>query len=64
MKRFYAVLFAIAAAAGTAAWAIPYAKMERGYDGIGGEWLLIIAVGVMVYHGLRRMHSQKERRFK
>lgn len=37
----------VGAAAGTivGAWAIPYAAAERGYrGGIGGEWLLIIAV--------------------
>lgn len=62
MKRIYALLFAIAAAAGSAAWAIPYARFERGYDAVGGEWLLIIASGVLVYKGLRRARIAKERR--
>jgi hypothetical protein len=49
MKKLQALLFALTAAGGTAAWAIPYARWERGYDAVGGEWLLIIIVFVWVY---------------
>jgi ABC-type thiamin/hydroxymethylpyrimidine transport system permease subunit len=63
MKKIYAFLFAMAAAAGSAAWALPYARIERGYNAIGGEWLLIIIVFVLMYNAARRLKlKQKGRR--
>ena len=49
MKKIYAFLFAVAAAAGSAAWALPYARAERGYNSAGGEWILIIMVFIVTY---------------
>lgn len=42
----------VAAGAGflVALWAIPAAYRARGYDAIGGEWLLILAVAATAYH--------------
>lgn len=42
----------VAAGAGFAVsvWAIPAAYRARGYDAIGGEWLLIFAVAMIAYH--------------
>lgn len=56
-KKGKAILIGSIAAAGTAAWSIPYAYYERGYIAIGGEWLLIIFVFVMVYKLVMRLQS-------
>lgn len=63
MKKIYAFLFAIPATVACTAWALPYARIERGYNAIGGEWLLIIIVFVLMYNALRRLKpKQKGRR--
>ena len=43
------LLIAVIAAELTAAVLVPLAFAERGYSAIGGEWLLILLVGVIVY---------------
>ncbi len=35
-------------------WAIPAAYAERGYSAVGGEWMLILAVGATTYWAVTR----------
>lgn len=44
-----ALILALLVAWLVALWAIPAAYAERGYRGIGGEWLLIASVGGAIY---------------
>lgn len=41
-------------AAGTAAVLVPLAYQERGYEAIGGEWILIVAVFCITYSILHK----------
>lgn len=43
----------------TAAWAIPVAYEYRGYDAVGGEWILIIGVTmVAVYYSSKFLNRR------
>lgn len=47
-------------------WAIPAAYRQRGYDAIGGEWLLILTVAVTaytIYHKwlFKKLEEQEEK---
>lgn len=44
------IFVAVAAGFVVSVWAIPAAYRARGYDAIGGEWLLIFAVAMIAYH--------------
>lgn len=44
------ILIATGAGFAVSAWAIPTAYRARGYDAIGGEWLLIFSVAAIAYH--------------
>lgn len=63
-------IMAAAAAAGmTAAIMIPLARAERGYDAVGGEWLVIGGVMILTFYLIHRgvcnkvfgKRNQKER---
>lgn len=45
---------ALVAAVCTAAWAIPYSFRFRGYNAIGGEWILIFAAGAIAFWAVGR----------
>ena len=49
LKAAWRVLLSVIASEAAAIVLIPAAYTERGYRAVGGEWLLIIAVGVLVY---------------
>jgi hypothetical protein len=36
-------------------WLVPMAFAERGYEAAGGEWILIIASGIITYYGLTQL---------
>lgn len=44
------ILVAVGAGFAVSLWAIPAAYRARGYDAIGGEWLLIFGVAAIAYH--------------
>lgn len=44
-----ALVLALLVAWLVALWAIPAAYAERGYQAVGGEWMLVAAVGGAVY---------------
>lgn len=49
LKTAWRVLLSVIASETAALMLIPAAYAERGYRAVGGEWLLIIAVGVLGY---------------
>lgn len=52
-RRLTTAALTILAAGLVALWAIPAAYAERGYQAVGGEWVLIAAAGVGVHMALR-----------
>ncbi|WP_195985329.1 hypothetical protein [Clostridium sp. D33t1_170424_F3] len=44
------VLVAAGAGFAVSLWALPAAYRERGYNAVGGEWFLILAVAAIAYH--------------
>ena len=51
-RLLVALVLALLAASLVALWAIPAAYAERGRRAVGGEWILIAAVGGLVYGAL------------
>ena len=53
-RRMFEIVFhfvlALLGAAAVASWAVPAALAERGYQAIGGEWLLVILTFVAVFY--------------
>ena len=53
-RRLFEIVFhfvlALLGAAAVASWAVPAALAERGYQAIGGEWLLVILTFVAVFY--------------
>ena len=53
-RRMFEIVFhfvlALLGAAAVASWAVPVALAERGYQAIGGEWLLVILTFVAVFY--------------
>ena len=53
-RRIFEIVFhfvlAVLGAAAVAIWAVPAALVERGYQAIGGEWLLVILTFVAVFY--------------
>ena len=48
-RRLLALILALLVAWLVALWAIPAAYAERGYQAVGGEWMLVAAVGGAIY---------------
>jgi len=45
-------------------WAIPAAYAERGYSAIGGEWMLILTVGVSAYWSVTRWFDIRKKKWR
>lgn len=55
MKRFIQITASIAMGSGTLIWGVQQAYQQRGYQAIGGEYILAVLAAIFIYWLIERV---------